>query len=78
MDDIQEPEFFSIYFLLVESESGDVQPLKSDNGNGGHGMLVAQEGNQQELIEIGDGMLQRKLIIGYQLSKTVRAPVKSY
>lgn len=74
MDNIQEPEFFSLYFLLLESESGNVQPLKGDTG----GLLIAREGNQQELIEIGDGMMERKLVIGYQLAKTVRPPVKSY
>jgi len=65
--------FIPLYMLLIELTDGDVQLAKSENGKG---PVVAVEGNQYLLREMGDRLLTKKLIIGYQLVKTLTYPTR--
>ncbi len=65
--------FIPLYALIVEFEDGDVELVK---GKRKGGPIVATESNQYLLREIGDRLLEKKLIIGYQLVKTVSWPTR--
>ena len=77
-DDIELPEyrmpFIPLYLLMVELEDGEVNLVKSAEKKG---PVVAVESNQYLLREIGDRLLEKKLIIGYQLVKTLTYPTRA-
>lgn len=70
----EEPRFLypHLYLLMLEHNDGTTEIITK---RGRKGPVVAIEGNQRFLRYIGDRLLQAKLIHGYQLLKTVGAPV---
>ena len=61
-----------IYMLLLEFAGGNVQLAKGNDGK----HVVAFEGNQYLLNEIGDRLLEHDLIVGYQLISTESAVIR--
>jgi len=66
--------FVPLYMLLLEYADGDIQLAKREERKG---PLIATEQNQYLLREIGDRLLRNKLIIGYQLAKTLTVPTRN-
>jgi len=62
----------STYILLIEYHDGTVIIAK---GSDGKSHIVAREGNQYLLREIGDRLLDDNLIASYQLAVMVGEPV---
>ena len=65
--------FVPLYMMIVEHVDGDIELVRRENGKG---PVCATETNQYLLREIGDRLLKKKLIIGYQLLKTLTYPTK--
>lgn len=70
---ISNSEFIPTYMLLMEYIDGDVEIVKRNELGS---PVVAIEGNQYLLREIGDKLLEKGRIIGYQLVKTISAPTR--
>lgn len=68
-------EFIPLYMLLLELPGGNVILGKAEELKG---PIVATAENQQLLREMGDRMLESKLIIGYQIVRTVNFPKRTY
>lgn len=66
-----------LYLLMIERQNGDIQIAKSDHAHSNK-IIVAREGNQKYLEQIGSTLLQEELILGYQLLKTAAAPCRGY
>jgi hypothetical protein len=66
-----------LYILMIEHQGGDIQIAKSDHAHSNK-IIVAREGNQKYLEQIGQGLLDAELILGYQLLRTAAAPVRGY
>jgi len=52
------------YTLLIERNSGEVVLATTTDGK----HLIAQEGNQYLLREVGDSLLKDNIIVSYQLA----------
>ena len=69
--------FERVYVLMIEYVGGNLQLAKSGDQNSGK-IVVAREGNQHLLREIGDKLMDDKLIVGYQVLVTFEPPVRCY
>lgn len=69
--------FQSVYVMMYERLDGDLQIAKNGSSRGNK-IVIAIEGNQHCLNQIGDGLLADDLILGYQILKTVAAPIRKF
>ncbi len=71
----QQWNFVPLYMLLLEQPDGTVSLAKAKDEKG---PMVATIDNVYLLQEMGDGLLERKEIIGYQIAKTITYPKRTY
>ena len=62
------------YILLLERAGEQVQLATGSNNK----YVVAREGNDYLLHEIGQSLMDDGIIVGYQLAQLVGAPVRNY
>ncbi len=62
----------TVYLLLLELPDGRLRVSQGRDD----APIVAVEGNQYLLIEMGDRLIEEGCVVGYQLLKTAGEPVR--